>query len=279
MSNVGKLEKKYGKYAIRNLSLYLVIGYAIGYILMLFVPKVLSNLTLVPAFVMQGQVWRLVTWIITPPAQISVFVFIMLYFYYSIGSLLEKTIGTFLFNIFIIGGMLITMAGSMLTYIFCVYVLKKVPDMSVFSYHVNTYYICMSLFLAVAVCYPDMQVLYAMIIPVRMKWLALLYLGLVAYSFYVENFMGRVNIVLSIINFMIFLFLTRKLKRFGAKQIKRRRDYSKQVRENKQENVTHKCAVCGITDKEAPNMQFRYCSRCSGNKEYCEEHLFTHTHS
>ena len=47
---------------------------------------------------------------------------------------------------------------------------------------------------------------------------------------------------------------------------------------NHAEQVGHKCYVCGITDKDAPNMQFRYCSKCSGNKEYCQDHLFTHKH-
>jgi hypothetical protein len=90
--------------------------------------------------------------------------------------------------------------------------------------------------------------------------------------------MGRVNIILSLVSFVIFFLSTRNMRRFSPKQIKRRRNYNKQVKVNKSENITHKCAVCGITDKDAPDMQFRYCSKCKGNKEYCQDHLFTHTH-
>ncbi len=303
MSLMNKMQRKFGRYAIRNLSLYLMIGYAIGYVLYMFVPSVLGYLTLVPSLVMKGQVWRLFTWVITPPRGISIWVIVMLIFYYSIGTQLERTMGTFLYNVYIIGGMLITMVGSMLTYIVCHYMLNMSDwaiqgvDYSYFNeltkmagdevtsilvlppYCVSTYYIMMTIFLAIAVCYPDMTVLYAMIIPIKMKWLSVIYLLFAAYDFkQTSTIMGRANIVLSLVSFGIFYFSTKNIRRFSPKQIKRRRNYAKQVRTNQAENVTHRCAVCGITDKEAPDMQFRYCSKCKGNKEYCQEHLFTHTH-
>ena len=245
----------------------------------MFAPQVLSKLILIPAFVMQGEVWRLLTWVITPPElSVSIFTIIMLFFYYSIGNLLERSIGTFLYNLYIFGGMFLTMAGTMIAYILCQYVFHIPMSWDSHIYIVSSYYICLSLFLAVAVCYPDMQVLYAMIIPVKMKWLSVLYLVFIGYYFMNANLMGRVNIVMSLLNFVIFYFSTKDFRRLSPKQIKRRRNYAKQVRVNNSENVTHKCYVCGITDKEAPDMQFRYCSRCTGNKEYCQDHLFTHEH-
>ena len=92
MKMINKLERKFGRYAIKNLSLYLILGYVIGYLLLMFAPQVLSKLILVPAFVMQGEVWRLLTWVITPPElSVSIFTIIMLFFYYSIGNLLSCT--------------------------------------------------------------------------------------------------------------------------------------------------------------------------------------------
>ena len=272
MKMINKLERKFGRYAIKNLSLYLIMGYVIGYLLLMFAPQILSKLILMPAFVMHGEVWRLITWVITPPElSVSIFTIIMLFFYYSIGNLLERSIGTFLYNLYIFGGMFLTMAGTMIAYILCQYVFHIPMTWDSHIYIVSSYYICLSLFLAVAVCYPDMQVLYAMIIPV-------LYLVFIGYYFMNANLMGRVNIVMSLLNFVIFYFSTKDFRRLSPKQIKRRRNYAKQVRVNNSENVTHKCYVCGITDKEAPDMQFRYCSRCTGNKEYCQDHLFTHEH-
>lgn len=279
MKFMNKLERKFGKYAISNLTLYMIIGYVIGYLLMMFAPQVLSQLILVPSLVMKGQVWRLFTWILTPPELgIDIFTIVMLFFYYSIGTLLERSIGKFLYNVYVFGGMFFTMAGTMLTYIFCQYVIHYPLAIDSQVYIVSTYYICLSLFLAVAVCYPDMQVLYAMIIPVKMKWMSVLYLVFILYYFINSGLLGRVNIIMSLLNFVIFYFSTKNFRRFSPKQIKRKRNYTKQVRMNHAEQVGHKCYVCGITDKDAPNMQFRYCSKCSGNKEYCQDHLFTHKH-
>ncbi len=277
---MNKMQRKFGRFAVRNLSLYLVIGYVIGYLLLPM--GVMQWLTLVPSRVMEGEVWRLVTWVITPPREISLWVIVALVFYYSIGTQLEKTMGAFLYNIYIFGGMIVTMVGSMLTYIVCHYMLH-ISDYITLGplgdYCVSTYYIMLTIFLAIAVCYPNMTVLYAMIIPIKMKWLSIIYLVFTAYEFKIaDTIMMRANIVLSLLSFAIFYLSTKNFRRFSPKHIKRRRDYKKQVKVNKTENVTHKCAVCGITDKEAPDMQFRYCSKCKGNKEYCQEHLFTHTH-
>ena len=293
MNIISKIEKKFGRYSIRNLTLYLIIGYGIGYLLFMFQPKILFMLTLDPAAVMHGQVWRLITWIlmptdtrlftwiITPPVfGVDIFTIIMLIFYYSLGSLLERTIGTFLYNLYMFSSMLFTMIGIMLAHIFCTYIIRYdyASSTGYFAY-ASTYYILMSIFLAIAVCYPDMSVLYAMIIPIKMKYLSILYIVIIAYYFINETFMGRVNIAMSLVSFVIFYLSTKNFRKFSPKQMKRRRNYNRQVRTAKQENIGHRCVVCGRTDKDYPDLQFRYCSKCTGNKEYCQDHLFTHTHN
>ena len=281
MNIISKIEKKFGRYSIRNLTLYLIIGYGIGYLLFMFQPKILFMLTLDPAAVMHGQVWRLFTWIITTPVfGVDIFTIIMLIFYYSLGSLLERTIGTFLYNLYMFSSMLFTMIGIMLAHIFCTYIIRYdyASSTGYFAY-ASTYYILMSIFLAIAVCYPDMSVLYAMIIPIKMKYLSILYIVIIAYYFINETFMGRVNIAMSLVSFVIFYLSTKNFRKFSPKQMKRRRNYNRQVRTAKQENIGHRCVVCGRTDKDYPDLQFRYCSKCTGNKEYCQDHLFTHTHN
>ena len=204
----------------------------------------------------------------------------MLIFYYSLGSLLERTIGTFLYNLYMFSSMLFTMIGIMLAHIFCTYIIRYdyVSSTGYFAY-ASTYYILMSIFLAIAVCYPDMSVLYAMIIPIKMKYLSILYIVIIAYYFINETFMGRVNIAMSLVSFVIFYLSTKNFRKFSPKQMKRRRNYNRQVRTAKQGNIGHRCVVCGRTDKDYPDLQFRYCSKCTGNKEYCQDHLFTHTHN
>ncbi|MBO5261243.1 MAG: hypothetical protein J6A82_03160 [Coprococcus sp.] len=280
MNIVNVLQRKFGRYSISNLTLYIIIGYGIGYLLFMFKPEVLFMLTLDPAMVMKGQIWRLVTWVITPPSfGVSIFTFVMLFFYYSIGTLLERTIGTFLYNLYIFSSVIFTTVGMMLAHILCVYVFHYNYRADTIIVFASTYYIMLSIFLAIAACYPDMSVLYAMIIPIKMKYLSILYLVMVAYYFIGESFMGRVNIAMSLISFVVFYLSTKNIRRFSPKQIKRRRNYAKQVKSVSRENIRHKCVVCGRTDADFPDLSFRYCSKCSGNKEYCQDHLFTHTHS
>ena len=104
MNFLDKLERKFGKYAISNLSLYLILCYGCGYILELINASFLDYLTLNPYMILHGQIWRIVTWILVPPDSLGLFTIIMLYFYYSLGTSLERTWGTFYYNVYMIGG-------------------------------------------------------------------------------------------------------------------------------------------------------------------------------
>ncbi|MBR5761970.1 MAG: hypothetical protein IKX87_08120, partial [Lachnospiraceae bacterium] len=108
---MGKFERKFGRYAIKNLSMILIICYAIGYLLILipaFNP-VLGYLTLNPAAILKGQVWRIITWVLVPPTfSFDFFTLIMLFFYFSIGRTLERTWGDYLFNVYVFSGILFT---------------------------------------------------------------------------------------------------------------------------------------------------------------------------
>ena len=94
---MSKFEKKFGKYAIPNLTLVLIMCYVAGYIIQLMGAaggtNLLGFLTLDPYRILHGQIWRLVTWVIVPPDSLDIFTIIMLFFYYSLGSTLERTWG------------------------------------------------------------------------------------------------------------------------------------------------------------------------------------------
>mgnify|MGYP003298361596 CR=1 FL=1 len=114
---IDRMERKLGKYAIQNLSLYLIICYAFGYIIQMVNANFFNYLTLEPALVLQGQVWRLFTWVVVPPSSSNIlFTLIMLYFYYSIGNNMERVWGTYRFNVYIFSGMLFTILGAFLAY-------------------------------------------------------------------------------------------------------------------------------------------------------------------
>lgn len=286
-------ERKFGKYAIQNLSFVLVFCYAVGYLLELFDRSglLISYLTLNPYAILHGQVWRLVTWVLIPPSSGGLFfTLLMLYFYCSIGTSLERTWGTYRYNVYLFQGMLFTIAGSFLLMGYC-YLFK--PELSllgavltvdtpreyftVIAMMFSTYYINMSIFLAYAATFPDAQVLLMFIIPIRVKWLGIIYAVMLLFQFLGSTVYGKFAIGASLLNFVVFFLTSRNMMHLNPKQIHRRQEFKRDVRRNT--GITkHKCAICGRTEVDSPQMQFRFCSKCDGNYEYCEEHLYTHTH-
>ncbi len=286
-NHMSSFERKFGKYAIKNLSFVLVLCYAVGYVLQLLDRSntLIYFLTLNPYAILHGQVWRLFTWILIPPSSGGLFfTLIMLYFYCSIGTTLERTWGTYRYNVYIIGGMLFTIAGSFLLMGYCY--LFQAQEIAAYTPEVfftavstvfSTYYINMSIFLGFAATFPDAQVLLMFIIPIKVKWLGIIYGVMLAYEFLASNVYNKFAILASLLNFIVFFFTSRNMMHLNPKQIHRRQEFKRDIRRST--GITkHKCAICGRTEVDSPDMQFRFCSKCEGNYEYCEEHLYTHTH-
>ncbi len=283
MKFIDKLERKFGRFGIPNLTVYIVVCYVIGYALMIVNPSLLNWLSLEPAYILRGQIWRLVTWVLYPPdsSNVLLFALMVLFFYYPIGTSLERTLGTFKYTLYIFSGMVFTILGAFILY----FILGgNVLLGSVFS----TYYISLSTFLAYAMCYPEMQVLLMFIIPIKMKWMAIFYVVIVAYEMIQYIMAGAwylvIPIVASLLNFIIFYFGSKDFSRYNPKEVHRRNEFRRAMEPQgrmKSGNGTvtkHKCAICGRTELDDPNLEFRFCSRCNGNYEYCQDHLFTHTH-
>ena len=282
MSN---FEKKFVKYAIKNLSLTLIMCYAAGYLIEMVLPGLFYFLTLNPYAIIHGQVWRLVTWILIPPDSSNLFfVLLMLYFYYSLGTSLERTWGTYRYNVYIFSGMLFTIIGSFLMMGYCY--LVRPADMvaygpSVFFSAVSplfsTYYVNMSIFLAFAATFPEVQVLLMFIIPIKVKVLGIIYGVMLIANFIQGSAYSRFAMAASLFNFVVFWITSKNHIHMSPKQVKRRQEYRREVKRNT--GVTkHKCAICGRTELDSPDLEFRFCSKCNGNYEYCQEHLFTHQH-
>ena len=279
MNWLNKMERKFGKYAIHNLTLYLIICYVVGYIIWYTVPNMILYLTLDPSLILKGQVWRIVSWVLIPPGSFNILTVIMLFFYYSIGTSLERTWGAFRYNVYIFSGIIFTVIGA-----FVLLLIYPNASFLVASLSFSTYYINMSIFLAYAMSYPDMQVLLYMVIPIRVKWLAYADIIYLAYLFWDGNLMSKVAIGASLLNFIVFYLATKNIKQYTPKEFVRKQKFKKEVRKNPPPSQAHKsgarhrCAVCGRTELDDPNLEFRYCSKCNGNYEYCQDHLFTHEH-
>ncbi len=311
-----KLERKFSRRALPHLTRILIILLGVSYLLAIIAPQSAAFLSLDPYYILRGQVWRLVTWVLIAPQSFSFFTLIMLYFYFMIGSVLERTWGDFRYNLYVIGGMLISVLAAFLTY-FIILLITGKP--ALFGNAFSTYYICLSILLAFSATYPDMTVLLMFVIPLKIKWLGIINGLIIAYDAFtfIRQFIATgqtaylvhaVAIVSSFINFLVFFLSSRNMRRFTPKEVKRRNDFRRAVQQGpyagpsqradtgerrtpsgagkpyidadfREVRPRHRCVICGRTDVTNPELTFRFCSKCTGGKEYCQDHLFTHEHN
>ncbi len=282
-----KLERKFGKYAIRDLMKYIVYIYIAGLILQFFAPSVYYNWLCLDAYaILHGQIWRVVTFLLWPPISVSAYgmtsaagIFntvinllfngVLLYCYWTIGLTLERAWGSFMFNMYFLIGIIGHVLAVIIIYLAFGY-----------RYILTTDYINLALFFAIAFTYPDTQFLLMMAIPIKAKWLALFDAAIYVYGFITGTAASRVAIVLSLLNVFIFFLLVRG-SRYSPREVKRKRDFKAKTAEPTRidpSGAHHRCMVCGRTDVTNPELQFRFCSKCEGNCEYCSDHLYTHQH-
>ena len=300
-----RLKNRFGKYAITNLMKYIVMLYICGFLIYLIgkakgVDLYYTYLCFNVDKILEGQVWRVVSWLIQPTDYDIFFLLISVWFYYFIGSTLERFWGSFRFNLFYFSGVFFNVLAAVI-----LYVISK-PLLGVrFTYPISLEYINLSMFLAFAVIFSEASVLLFFIIPIKIKYLAYIYVGVEVY-YIVDYFLKggeywrlgvarAVLCVVSMLNFIIFYMNARKHGTNRLADAIRRRQYTAAYRRGQAENARtvnndnplnrgarpitrHKCAVCGRTELDDDELEFRFCSKCDGNYEYCMDHLYTHTH-
>ncbi len=253
-----KTEYKLERFAIPNLTLYLVGGQGIALLLGYTVPGLIGTLFLVPDAVLAGEWWRLLTFVLTPPSGNPFLAIFTLYLLYFMGGSLENHWGTFRYNIFVLVGYLMTIAAA---FVF--------PGNAA----TNTY-ITGSILLAFAYLFPDYQIYLFFILPVRIKWLALLTWLYYSFEFVTGDWSVRLLILAAIANFLMFfgkdLFYQ---ARYGHRRMRRGANTIAN-----RDKPNHICTVCGVTDKSHPTLDFRYCTKCEPPVAYCMEHLHNHQH-
>ena len=323
MKLLSKLERRFGRYAIRELPVLMIAFQVVGYTLSVLSPNALTWICFDPVLICRGQIWRLLTWVLMPPSELSIFTVIMLFFYYWIARTLANTWGDFYFNIYILGGILITDIGMMIAYpiLLSMDTPSALINIQLMQMFVNTYYIQTSILLAFAFTYPNAQVLLYFVIPIKMSWLGIFEAIMLVYEFYNAAMVTpRLVIALSVVNFVIYFLSTRNLRRISLKDAARRAGFGRAGQQGRpaQQGRTaqysggqkrpgpqsgsqapsgstsrrsaagytkiypngarHKCTICGRTELDDEKLEFRYCTKCEGNHEYCQDHLFTHQH-
>ncbi|HBF39316.1 MAG TPA: hypothetical protein DDW50_18600 [Firmicutes bacterium] len=262
MNWLNKLERKLGRFAIPGLMYYIIILNAFVYFFM-YLDKtgtVYSALNLDPTLVMQGQIWRLVTYIFIPPTTSLLFIVFVLLFYYMVGVGLEQEWGSFKFNLYYLVGMIATTIAAFLT-----------------GGGTTAVYLNLSLFLAFAYLFPDYEILLFFIIPLKVKYLAWLNWAFIGYTVLTQPLADKIVAIVSLTNYLLF---------FGPDIIRhtrtRRQAYDNRKRfANAADNYVapvHVCEYCGMTEKTDSSMEFHHCPDCDPEYEYCSKHIKIHQH-
>lgn len=258
MRLIDKLERKFGRYAIKGLMTYITALTGVVFLIKMLFPDYILKIMLIPEYVLKGEVWRLITYIFIPEGTNPIFIVFELYFFYMIGASLENEWGSFRFNVYYLLGMIGTTIAAFITGA------------------ATAVYINLSLFLAFAYLYPNYEILLFFIIPIKIKYLGWINWLFIAISVIFLPFHYKLASIASVLNF--FVFFGKDI--FTRTNTSRRAYYNRKrfKAEMPKKYTIHRCAVCGITEKDNPDMQFRYCIECDGDYEYCMEHLNNHKH-
>ena len=259
---------KHPRFGIPNLMNVIVIGSVLVYLLDMFSQNSFSSLLYFSLpHILQGQIWRLVTFVFMPLDSRLIYFALSLYLYWMIGTTLEREWGTAKFTLFYVMGVVLNVLLGLLT-----------------GYATMTY-VNLSLFFAFATLYPETRFMIFFIIPVKVKWLAWLDAALFAWSIIQYliggHFLMALIPVIAILNYFLFFSadFARLFGRIRHKTSKQTINFKKaQAQARKTKGYIHKCAVCGITDEMDSSMEFRYCSKCSGYHCYCMNHINNHVH-
>lgn len=285
MNWLDKLEQKWGNKGIPNITTVFLITTLFGTLIMYAAAAgntaagIFYNLLAYnPNAILHGQVWRLFTWIFMPINSLSFWSLLFMLCLFMLGKSLESGLGTFKMNVYFIGGWLLNTLGGLIIYlIFHV------------SIYLTPYYLLFSLYLMLGIFMPEAEMRLYFVLPIRMKWLVIVYFVELAYEIYSYFSQGAAvgialsaQIVFAIINLLVFVSACKNhlSVRNRRKQHKRQQQYQRQFSTPRPgSGITHhKCSICGRTELDDPNLTFRYCSKCEGKHEFCQDHLFTHQH-
>ena len=265
MNWISSLEKRFGSWAIPNLSLYLIGMQVLGVVLVLGNYASVNDMFLHGSSVMdRGQGWRLVTFMMMPKTFSPLFLVFAFYIFYLMGSALEHEWGVFRFNLFVWSGYLLTAAMSFIN-----------PGAVI-----SNFYFLGCVFLAFATLFPNFELLLFFFLPVKVKWL-----GLLTFAYYVVILLepsggpagaiaegNKLAVAAAFANYALFFGKTALHNLTAAR---RRKAYQSQAA-MRDGQPRHQCAECGATDKSDPSLHFRYCSTCG--KCFCEHHVDGHQH-
>lgn len=252
MTFLDRLERPLGRFAIPGLIRYIVALNALVFILVTLNPGYEAMLMLDRAAVMNGEVWRLVSWIFLPTTKSMFWIFFYLLVTWWLGDTLEQSWGTFRLNAYYFLGMILCTASAML-----------------FGASGGTVFLSLSLFLAVATLAPNMEILLFFILPLKMKWAALISLAMPLLAFITGSLAEKMIILMCLGNYLIF-FAPGLVRAWMDRAETSGRRARFEARKMPESETIHRCEVCGATEMTHPTRDFRV---AADGREYCDQHL------
>lgn len=283
---VDRFAYNHPRFGIPNLMKFIVFGNVLVYLLTVFAGyNAVSFLEFNWLAIKSGEVWRLVTFIFMPgygSLRDAIWLFFFLYLYYMIGTTLEREWGTAKFNLYYLTGVVLTVIVGVIT--------ALVTGHNI--YIAGADYVNLSMFFAFAMLYPDTRFLILYIIPVKVKWLAWLDAAVFALSVLRSllrlDLIGALLPIIALLNFFVFFWTNisdeiayrrgRTRHQTSHQTIQFKSAVRQQRKKEAEQGYRHKCSVCGRTDTDFPDLEFRYCSRCAGYHCFCQDHIANHVH-
>ena len=275
---IDKFCLKHPRFGLPNLMLYIVIGNAAMYLLgrMDTTNTLTSFLLFDPQLILRGQVWRLITFLFIPSSGNVFYFALSLYFYFFIGRSLEQQWGSAKFSCYYRFMTLITILFGFVSWLCGAAV------------YLTATYMNLSMFFAFAVLYPEARVLLFFFIPIKVKYLGLAALAFYVFEIVITPFPANLLPATAIISCMIFCwseiswYLSRSRSVYRTQNSAQTLNFKKEARRARRDQAErgyrHKCEVCGRTDTDHPELEFRYCSRCAGYHCFCQDHINCHEH-
>ena len=257
MRRARQIKQSLARLAIPRLTLWLIGGQLVMFGLHYSDPRIVEGLLLSPAAVLQGQWWRVLTFVFIPMSLHPLWLLLDIYVFWLIGTALENTWGAPRYNLFLLIGYIATAAAAFI-----------IPDGVA-----SNGFLYGSTFLAFAFLYPDFLFYLFFVLPVRVKYLAWIAWGGYLFMFISGNWMTRVLILAAVLNFLVFF-----RKELWQRMRHGHRRMVLKAAAVPTEPLMHRCTLCGITDRSHPQMEFRYCTKCTGALCYCLNHINAHQH-
>jgi hypothetical protein len=277
MSLLSRLERRFGRFAIPHLTSVLIAGQAALYVANLATHGIAINrLALDPAKVLHGEVWRLVTFLFTPPAVGPLFVIFYFLLLHMFGYSLENYWGTFRYNIYLLIGYIANVAAAFAASAIVGAELAGAARDGVELAPAVAWngFLYASIFLAFARLFPDFTLNIFYVLPIRIKWLALLMWIGFAMALIDGGTMTQMLVLATTANYLLFF----GREHWHAFKHDRRRISFQVAAKKSLSPARHVCLVCGANSADSPRTLFRYCSKCAGQACYCPDHIRDHEH-